>query len=45
MSPKENNNYEIQNTEFKRTNINMFNDFKAAKRNTDNHRVNLRGHE
>lgn len=37
---KENNNYEIQDTEFKRTNTNMFNDFKAVKPNTDNHWAN-----
>ena len=43
--PKKNNNYEIQDMEFKRKNINMFNDFKATKKNTDNHWANLRGHE
>lgn len=42
---KENNNYEIQDTEFKRTNTNMFNDFKAVKPNTDNHWANWRGRE
>ena len=42
MFSNENNNYETQDTEFKRTNIKMFNDFKAVKQNTNNHWVNLR---
>lgn len=43
MFSKENNNYKTQDTEFKRININMANDFKAVKQNTNNHWVNLRG--
>lgn len=31
--------------EFKRININMFNDFKVVKKNIDNYLVNVRGYE
>lgn len=43
MFSEENNNYETQDTEFKGTNMNMFNDFKAVKQSTNNHWVNFRG--